>query len=250
LVALAPPSQASVIQPLGADGSIPFDEPRHRRLSDRALVAVIVAGVALLAATGGALLVLSGHNAARSSSAETASAGPTPATTQDGRDLSQVPNEEMETVVAANPDVVPMRLALVERYLHAADAEQTTDARLEQLQRANFHAGEASARATAPADQAKALRYLGWTTALLTDPTKGAGLLEQSLVKEPGNPDALWFLATVRFDKLNDPAAAKPLLEQLLQTPVDESQKTAVQDKLDKVNAALSSGSSGSGSGG
>jgi len=86
------------------------------------------------------------------------------------------------------------------------------------------------------------LRYLGWTTALLTDPAKGAGLLEQSLVKEPGNPDALWFLATVRFDRLHDAAAAQPLLEQLLTVTVSDGQRAAVQAKLDKVNAALAGG--------
>ena len=134
-----------------------------------------------------------------------------------------------------------MRLALVERYLNAADSETTADAKKAQLERARFHAGEAAARATTSPDRARALRYLGWTTALLTDPATGAALLEQSLVKEPGNPDALWFLATVRFDKLDDPVAAKPLLEQLLATPIDDAQRQAVQAKLDKVNAALSS---------
>jgi cytochrome c-type biogenesis protein CcmH/NrfG len=135
-----------------------------------------------------------------------------------------------------------MRLALVERYLRAADSEQTLDGKKTQLERAGFHAGEATARATTTADHARALRYLGWTTALLTDPAQGARLLEQSLAMEPGNPDALWFLATVRFDKLNDAAAAKPLLEQLLTTPVDDAQRRAVRAKLDKVNAALPGG--------
>jgi hypothetical protein len=200
---------------------------------------VIAIAVLVLAAAVGTFVVINGHDAKR---AAPAAAGPTPSTTQDGRDLSQVTNDEMETVVAANPDVVPMRLALVERYLNAADAEQTLDGKKAQLERALFHAGEAAARATTVDDQARALRYLGWTTALLTDPATGAGLLEQSLVKEPGNPDALWFLATVRFDKLNDAAAAKPLLEQLLATPVDDAQKQAVQAKLDKVNAALAGG--------
>jgi Tfp pilus assembly protein PilF len=115
-------------------------------------------------------------------------------------------------------------------------------ARTTQLERARFHAGEAAARATITADQARALRYLGWTTSLLTDPAQGATLLEQSLAKEPSNPDALWFLASVRFDKLHDPATAKPLLEQLLTTAVDSAQRQAVQAKLDKVNAALSAG--------
>lgn len=239
----APAATAAVpvIQPLGADGSIPFDDgQRARRWSDRALVAFI-AGVLLTVAVGGGLwLLVRGHDPARSSaSTATPSGAATPSTTQDGRDLSQVSNEEMEAVVAANPDVVPMRLALVERYLHAADGEQSADARRTQLLRAQFHAGEASSRATSPADQARALRYLGWTTAVLTDPARGAALLEQSLAKEPGNPDGLWFLATVRFDQLHDAAAAKPLLEQLLAMTTDDAPRAAVQKKLDQVNAAL-----------
>jgi hypothetical protein len=196
------------------------------------VIAVAVLGLGAIVA---GVVLVSGHDARSPGVA----AGPTPSTTQDGRDLSQVSNAEMETVVAGNPDVVPMRLALVERYLRAADGEETADGRKTQLERARFHSGEAAARAATTLDQARALRYLGWTTALLTDPAKGAGLLEQSLVKEPGNPDALWFLATVRFEKLDDPAAAKPLLEQLLTTPVDDAQRQAVQAKLDKVNAAL-----------
>lgn len=212
-------------------------------MSDRALAIVIAVSLLLLAGAAGLALAFTGHNAARASTAATASSsGVTPSTTQDGRELSQVTNDEMEAVVAANPDVVGMRLALVERYLSAADGETTLDAKKAQLQRAMFHAGEAAARATTSPDRAKALRYLGWTTALLTDASKGAALLEESLIEEPGNPDALWFLATVRYDKLNDAAAAKPLLEQLLATPVSDAQRQAVQSKLDKVNAALAGG--------
>lgn len=234
------PAPALVIQPLGADGAIPFEDTHHRPWSDRTL-AIVIAGV--LVAVGvavGTWLVVGGHDAARSAPAD--AAGPTPSTTQDGRDLSQVSNEEMETVIAANPDVVPMRLALVERYLHAADGETDANARVTQLQRAQFHAGEAASRATTTSDQARALRYLGWTTAMLTDPAKGAALLEQSLTEAPGNPDTLWYLATVRFDRLHDAAAAKPLLAQLLTLPIADAQRTVVQTKLDKVNAALAAG--------
>ncbi|MEY2448291.1 MAG: hypothetical protein QOH79_1767 [Acidimicrobiaceae bacterium] len=202
------------------------------------LLAVIAIAAIALAAMVAGFVIVNGHN---SKGPATTASPTTPSTTQDGRDLSQVTNDEMETVVAANPDVVAMRLALVERYLRSADSEQGLDGKKAQLERARFHAGEAAARATTTTDQARSLRYLGWTTALLTDPAKGAGLLEQSLVKEPGNPDALWFLAMVRFDKLDDPAAAKPLLEQLLASPVDDAQRQAVQAKLDKVNAALAS---------
>ncbi|MEY2431813.1 MAG: hypothetical protein QOC92_1538 [Acidimicrobiaceae bacterium] len=228
-----------MIQPLGADGSIPFEDATRRRWSDGALLVFIVGTLLLVAAAVGGLLLWNGHNPARSAPSSQSASGSTPSTTQNGRDLSQVTNDELEAVITANPDVVPMRLALVERYLRAADGEQTATARTTQLERARLHASEAAARATNIADQARALRYLGWTTALLTDPAQGAALLEQSLTKEPGNPDALWFLATVRFDKLHDAAAAKPLLEQLLTATVDDAQRKAVQAKLDKVNAAL-----------
>jgi len=229
-----------VIQPLGADGAIPFEDPHRRAWSDRSLALVIAAVLGVLGVATVTWLVVGGHDAGRSNPAS--ATGPTPTTTQDGRDLSQVSNEEMEAVVAANPDVVPMRLALVERYLHAADGEADANARTTQLQRAQFHAGEAAARATLPADKARALRYLGWTTGMLTDPAKGATLLEQSRTVEPQNPDTLWYLATVRFDRLHDAAAAKPLLAQLLTLPIDDAQRTVVQTKLDKVNAALAGG--------
>jgi cytochrome c-type biogenesis protein CcmH/NrfG len=226
-----------MIQPLGADGSIPFEDAPRRRWSDGALLIFIIGALLVVAAAVGGLLLWNGHKSAPS--APSAASTSTPTTTGNGRDLSQVTNQEMEAVVTANPDVVPMRLALVERYLRAADGETTAEARTAQLERARFQASEAAARATIAADQARALRYLGWTTALLTDPARGATLLEQSLAKEPDNPDALWFLATVRFDKLHDAAAAKPLLEQLLTIPVDDAQRQAVQAKLDNVNAAL-----------
>jgi hypothetical protein len=235
VVALASTPHLMPIQPLGADGSVPFDDGAARRWSDRSMLAVIAAAVVGLAAVVGGFVIVNGHDAQRTA----ATSDTTPTTTQDGRDLSQVTNEEMEAVVSANPDVVPMRLALVERYLHAADGEQSVDSKKAQLERARFHANEAAARTSTGPDHARALRYLGWTTALLTDPATGADFLEQSLEEEPSNPDALWFLATVRFDKLNDPAAAKPLLEQLLAGPVDDAQRTAVQSKLDEVDAAL-----------
>jgi len=225
-----------VIRPLGADGSVPLEEVAARRWSDRAVVGVIALCVVVVAAVAAVVVAVAGHDAKTSTAA---SATATPTTSRNGRDLSQVSNEEMEAVVAANPDVVPMRLALVERYLRAADEEQTTDAKTAQLDRARTHAAEAAARAANVPDQARALRYLGWTTALLTDPQQGATVLEQSLEKEPGNPDALWFLASVRFDQLHDAAGAKPLLEQLLATPVDDAQRKAVQALLDKVTAAL-----------
>jgi cytochrome c-type biogenesis protein CcmH/NrfG len=142
-----------------------------------------------------------------------------------GRDLSTVSNAEMEEVIAANPTVVPMRLALVERYLR--------DGALDKAQR---HAAEALQHDPGTTDRARALRYLGWTTALLGDPTNGADLLERSLELVPDDLDGLWFLANVRLEGLGDPAGAVPLLEQLLAAEdVPAPQRERVQATLDQA---------------
>lgn len=225
------------------DGAVPFPEPRGKRLSDRMLLVLIAGGLVLVAAGIVGYLALGGHTPSSSADATaSASNGMTPMTTQDGRDLSQVSNDEMEAAVAANPDVVPMRLALVERYLHAADTEKDDAARAAQLDKAKFHAGEAAARATTTDDQARSLRYLGWTTAMTTDPAQGAAFLEQSLTKDPSNGDTMWFLAVVRFDRLGDAAGARPLLAQLMAGTLSDQQRQAVQSELAKVDAALKPG--------
>jgi tetratricopeptide (TPR) repeat protein len=142
-----------------------------------------------------------------------------------GRDLSTVSNEEMEAVIAENPTVVPMRLALVERYLREG-----------QLEEAQRHSAEALEHDPATDDRARALRYLGWTTALLGDPANGAVLLERSLELVPGNLDGLWFLANVRLEGLGDPAGAVPLLERLLAADeVPQAQRARIQEALDEA---------------
>ena len=158
----------------------------------------------------------------------------TPSTTQDGRDLSQISNDELEGAVAANPDVVSMRLALVERYLSAADGETNDAARVEQLNKAKFHAGEAAARATTPADKATSLRYLGWTTAMTSDPLQGQDFLQQSLAIDPTNGDTPWFLAVVDGERLHEPDKAVPLLQQLMAGPLTDQQRQTVQTELTK----------------
>ena len=173
------------------------------------------------AASAGVLLLL---NVARSDEATPPSATP--------RDLSEVTNEEMEEVVAANPEVVPMRLALVERYLDAGE-----------IGRAHGHAQEALERATTPADRARSLRYVGWTIALLGRPADGETVLRESLAVEPDHPDSLWFLARVLFEGEARPADAVPLLEQILASPdLPADQRPSVEAKLDEARAALAGG--------
>lgn len=153
-----------------------------------------------------------------------------PATTSTTVDLSSVPNEELERVVAEHPNVVPMRLALVERYLRGNE-----------LENAQRHAEEAAVRAETVDDRARALRYLGWTTALLGDPEQGEGILVQSLALEPSDRDALYFLGRVRFELLGRPDLALEPLEQLAALDMDDEQRQLVETLLAEVRVAIGS---------
>lgn len=160
----------------------------------------------------------------------TAVDGATPTT----RDLATVTDEELAEVVEANPTVIPMRLALVERYLRGGELEAAQD-----------QAEEAAVRATGEADRARALRYLGWTTALLGRPQQGELLVIESLALEPANPNSLYFLGRIRFELLGDPAGAIEPLEQLAALDAEsagEDQAALVDQVLADVRAALADG--------
>src|SRR3954447_17973715 len=147
-----------------------------------------------------------------------------------GRDLSTVSNEEMEQVIAQNPNVIPMRLALAERYLGDGN-----------FQKASEHAHVALQQNPGTTDKARALRDLGWATALLNKPTEGADLLQQSLQLEPSDQNTLFFLAKVRLDGLHDPPGAITLLQQLLATDItDPDVKKTVEDTLAQARAQAS----------
>lgn len=192
----------------------------HDGLSDRRLVAVL-AGTAVVA-----LVVLLAVLGGRSGDA----AGTDPDTPTTTVDLSSVPNEELERVVAENPDIVPMRLRLVERYLRGNE-----------LANAQLHAEQAVVRAATIEDRARAQRYLGWTTALLGDPGAGEGLIVQSLALDPSNRDGLYFLARVRFELLDDPTGALEPLEILLTTDMDDEQRSLIETLHAEVQVAIAS---------
>jgi hypothetical protein len=157
----------------------------------------------------------------------------TPAATSTTMDLSSVPNEDLERVVAENPDVVPMRLALVERYLRGNE-----------LANAQRHADEAAARATTVGDRARALRYLGWSTALLGDPALGEGILVQSLALDPSDRDGLYFLGRVRYELLGRPDLALGPLEQLTAMEMGDEQRQLVDTLLAEVRVAAGTAAS------
>lgn len=118
-----------------------------------------------------------------------------------GVDLSRVTNEELEAVVAANPDIVPMRLALARRYVEEGQFSAALPHYMTVLERQNHP---------------EALMYLGWMTYVSGDAATGASLLERSLELQPDNTLAMWFLANARLYGLDRPDDAIELLEAVI----------------------------------
>ncbi len=118
------------------------------------------------------------------------------------RDLDSVSTEEMEAVVAANPDIIPMRLALAQRYVEAGEFSLALPHYFEVLERDERNA--------------EALMYMGWMTYLSGDAATGVSLLEQSLEEVPGDMLATWLLANARYHGLGDRAGAVPLLHAVI----------------------------------
>ena len=146
---------------------------------------------------------------------------PTPV--DQGIDLATVTNEELEEVVAANPDIVPMRLALARRYVEAGDFSAALPHYFYILERG---------------PNAEALMHLGWMTYLSDDAETGAALLERSVDLDPGNLQAKWFLANVRYRGLGDRAGAIPLLESVIasgEAPADIAEEA--QRMIDEAGA-------------
>lgn len=118
----------------------------------------------------------------------------------EGRDLSEVTNDELEQVVAANPDVVPMRLRLAHRYLDGGQPRKAFEHYMAILDRE---------------PHPEAMSHLAWIVFTDGDVDLALQLLEASRERAPDDPEALWFLANVHLYGRDDPDAALPLLEQL-----------------------------------
>lgn len=140
--------------------------------------------------------------------------------------LDEVSNEDMEVVVAENPENVPMRRALARRYFFAGTFDKAFDHYMTVL--------------SIQLD-AEALANVGWITYVGSDEVDTAlGLVERSLAIEPDNPMAYWFLANIRFHGLDDAAGAIEPLEQFLAYPdVPQELRSEAETLLEMAEAAI-----------
>lgn len=110
---------------------------------------------------------------------------PESAATTDTVDLSSVTNEEMEVVIAANPTVIGMRLALAGRYVEDGDHSSALGHYLAVLDQ--------------NPQQPEALAMVGWLTYLADEPELAEPFVVKALDVEPDYPLALWFLGNIQI---------------------------------------------------
>lgn len=120
---------------------------------------------------------------------------------QGGTDLSSVTASEMETVVAQNPEIVGMRIALAERYVEEGNISKAVEHYMIVLEQ--------------EPENAAALARVGWLTFVSGEAELAEPFVVRALVIEPDYPQAYWFLANIRFE-LGDMAGVVEPLELLL----------------------------------
>ena len=149
---------------------------------------------------GAAILVI-GVVAVAASGVVSLQSDPSELPATDGVDLSTITNEEMEAVIAANPTVVGMRLALAGRYVEAGDHGSALDHYLVVLDQSP--------------QQPEALAMVGWLTFLAGEPELAEPFVTKALEVEPEYPLALWFLGNILIAN-GDRNGASVAIERLL----------------------------------
>lgn len=147
----------------------------------------------------------------------------TEALTGEGVDLSAVSNEQMEEVVAENPEVLGMRLALARRYFDAADFNNALPHYMFVLEREQHP---------------EALANVGWMTHLSDRPDVAIVYVERALELQPDFPQALWFYANIliALDRSGD--AVAPLRSVLTYDGLPDDVRSAAQTLLDAAEAS------------
>jgi tetratricopeptide (TPR) repeat protein len=199
------------------DGDGPVAEPGRKRLDQRALV-----GIGLVTI----VLVVIGVFAVRSLSTPTVvgADGIVGDVVRGGSevDLSTISNEEMEAVVAENPDIVPMRLALARRYFEAGEFDKALDHYFEVLDRER---------------NPEALANVGWMTYLSQRPDIAANYVEVALEIQPDFLAAQWFLGNIytTLGRLDEAEAL--LLVVVASNDVPDDVRQSARELLDQIDA-------------
>lgn len=210
----------TALESIPGDGAAPV--PPRRGFRGRVVAYAAAAAVAVVAA-----VLLPGYVGQRPTGAavtgnEVFQGAPAPT----GADLSQVSDAEMESVVAANPEIIAMRVALADRYLEAGKIDEA--------------AGHYRRALDQNSQDPEAQAHYGWLLLYLDRPQEAADYVDRALAQAPDLADALWFKANIALYGLADPATAIDVLGRLagrpdigptVQSQVDELIRTARQQQ-------------------
>jgi len=197
-------------------------KPATTRSKSRAIIGTAVVGVAVVAVAFVAVFSLQDRTPAAESTDGVATAVLEGGGATQGQAMGSVPIEQMEQVVADNPDVTAMRMALADRYLEAGDSSKALEHYMIVLDQ--------------EPENSTALARVGWLTYLSGDSEHAEPYLVRAVEIEPEFPQAYWFLANVRMDLGNTAGAVEPL-ERLLTFDIPIDVRTEAESMLKQAQS-------------
>jgi cytochrome c-type biogenesis protein CcmH/NrfG len=137
-------------------------------------------------------------------------------------DLSSVSAADMEAVVAENPEIVGMRMALAELYVEEGNPSKALEHYMIVLD--------------LEPENADALVRIGWLTSISGDPALAEPFFVRALAIDPDYPQAYWFLASVRLE-IGDKEGAIGPLEALLTYEIPTDIRTEAMALLEEARS-------------
>ena len=142
-------------------------------------------------------------------------------------DPDTVSNEQLETIVAANPNINGMRMALADRYFAAEDYGAALD-----------HYLHIADNGPSPEEATKALARIGWMAYISGLHDEARTYVEASLTADPTNAEATLFLGFITLYGLGDVETAIPQLEAALDLPnLSANVISQIEDALTEARA-------------
>ena len=206
----------------------PDDPAPPRSPARRAGLWAGVAAVVVVAVSAGLTVSVGDRPAGGYTTGNEAAASAPPPSQAAGRDLSKVTDAEMERVVAANPDVPGMRLALADRYVVEGRYDQAVTHYLAVLKR---DPGSPEAQAG-----------LAWVLFQTGRPEQALPIVDRALQRDPDLQRGLWAKANILLYSGGDPAGAISLLRRMARQPLAAEVRKQVTDLIAVAEARRSGG--------
>jgi tetratricopeptide (TPR) repeat protein len=169
-------------------------------MQSRSTRRAVVGSVLVIAALSVAIFLAAGEIDSSPATTAAGSAAPGGLTI----DPNSVSNEQLEEVVAQNPAINAMRMALADRYFEQEDYGKALD-----------HYLTIAENNPTPAEEGRALTRVGWMAYTTGQPEAAQQYLQTSLTVDPTNEETKLFLGFVLLYGLDDPDGALPWLEEV-----------------------------------